>query len=54
MGLVDWIWLIAILVGSGWLLYRFLWKNKGHCHNGCTGQCSDKKHGQLVGKKSLY
>lgn len=31
MGFVDLVWLSAILGGSGWLLWRFLWKNQGSC-----------------------
>lgn len=43
MGFVDLIWLSAILAGSGWLIYRSLWKKKGHCQSGCGGQCDGKE-----------
>ncbi|BBA71667.1 FeoB-associated Cys-rich membrane protein [Geobacter sulfurreducens] len=31
-----------ILAGAAWLLYRSVWKKKGHCQ-GCEGGCCDKK-----------
>lgn len=45
MEIVDIIWMTLILVGAGTLFYRSVWKKKGHCHGGCTGQCGGKsKH----------
>lgn len=31
-----------ILAGAAWLLYRSVWKKKGHCQ-GCESGCCDKK-----------
>lgn len=36
MGLADLIWMGLILGGCFWLLWRFLWVNKGSCP-GCDG-----------------
>ncbi len=36
MGVNDVVWMVLILAGAGWLLYRSLWKKKGQCH-GCSG-----------------
>jgi hypothetical protein len=42
MGLIDILWLLAILGGVGYLLYRSFWKKKAHCGEGegCGGNCS--------------
>jgi hypothetical protein len=41
MGLVDILWLLAILGGVGYLLYRSFWKKKDPCGGGCGGgDCS--------------
>lgn len=42
MGTADMIIAAAILGVAAWLLYRSVWKKKGHCH-GCEGGCCDKK-----------
>jgi hypothetical protein len=43
MGLVDIVWMTLILAGAGYLLYRSLWKKKGHCGS-CEGcNCSSKQ-----------
>jgi hypothetical protein len=42
MSTVDIIIAAAILVGAAWLLYRSVWKKKGHCH-GCEGCSCEKK-----------
>lgn len=42
MGANDVVWMVLILGGVGWLLYRSLWKKKGECH-GCSGGCCGKK-----------
>ncbi len=31
MGMVDLIWLVSIVGGSAWLLWRFLIKERGSC-----------------------
>lgn len=36
MGTADMIIAAAILGVAAWLLYRSVWKKKGHCH-GCEG-----------------
>jgi len=44
MGVKDLLIAAAILIGAAWLLYRSLWKKKGHCR-GCEGcDCPEKKH----------
>ena len=45
MGINDVVWMVVILGGASWLLYRSLWKKKGTCH-GCSSGCcgSGKKH----------
>ena len=43
MGFTDIILMIAIIGGALYLLYRSLWKKKGHC-SGCeVGTCEMKK-----------
>lgn len=42
MGARDVVWMVVILAGAGWLLYRSLWKKKGQCH-GCNGCCGTEK-----------
>ena len=42
MGIVDIIWMAVILGGASWLLYRSVWKKKGHCQGCDSGSC-DKK-----------
>jgi hypothetical protein len=36
MSLIDIVLMTLILAGATYLLYRSLWKKKGHCH-GCDG-----------------
>ncbi|HSW64822.1 MAG TPA: FeoB-associated Cys-rich membrane protein [Dissulfurispiraceae bacterium] len=36
MGVADIFWMALILAAAGYLLYRSLWKKKGHC-SGCDG-----------------
>ena len=43
MGLVDLIWLGLILGGAGTLLYRSVWKKKGHCGSCSSCDCSTKR-----------
>jgi hypothetical protein len=42
MGAADIIWMALILAGAGYLLYRSIWKKKGHCQ-GCDSCGCDKK-----------
>ena len=42
MGVVDIVLMIAILAGAAWVLYRSLWKKKGHCHGCDSGSCGDR------------
>lgn len=41
MGASDIIVASAILVGAAYLVYRSLWKKKGHCP-GCAGGCATR------------
>lgn len=42
MGVKDIIIAAVILIGAVYLLYRSLWKKKGHCQ-GCSDGSCDKK-----------
>jgi len=42
MGVSDLIIAALILAGTVYILYRSLWKKKGHC-GGCDGGSCDKK-----------
>jgi hypothetical protein len=43
MDLTDVIWAVAIVVGALFVLYRSMWKKKGHC-TGCSSEaCLMKK-----------
>lgn len=42
MGIADIIIAAVILAGAAYLLYRSVWKKKGHCC-GCDSGCCDKK-----------
>ncbi|MCM0080672.1 FeoB-associated Cys-rich membrane protein [Geomonas sp. Red32] len=42
MGISDVIIAAALVSGSVYILYRSLWKKKGHCH-GCNGNCGGKE-----------
>ncbi|HWI41487.1 MAG TPA: FeoB-associated Cys-rich membrane protein [Verrucomicrobiae bacterium] len=43
MGFADLLIMAVILAASGYLLYRSLWKKKGHCQ-GCSDHgCSSRK-----------
>jgi hypothetical protein len=41
MGVSDFLIAAALVAGCCYVLYRSLWKKKGHCH-GCSG-CCDKQ-----------
>ena len=44
MGAKDMIIAAVILIGAFYLLYRSLWKKKGHCSgSGCDSGSCDKK-----------
>lgn len=42
MGIADIIIATVILAGAAYLLYRSVWKKKGHC-SGCDTGCCEKK-----------
>lgn len=43
MGATDLIIMVTILAGAAYLLYRSLWKKKGHCQ-GCSDHgCGNRK-----------
>jgi hypothetical protein len=42
MGFTDIAFMILIIGGAFYLLYRSLWKKKGHCP-GCDSETCDKK-----------
>jgi len=42
MGSADIVWMVLILGGAGYLLYRSVWKKKGHCQ-GCDNAGCTKK-----------
>lgn len=43
MGFTDIVWMTAIIGGAVYLLYRSLWKKKGHCQGCESGTCEGKK-----------
>lgn len=43
MGVADVIWMAVILAVAGYLLYRSLWKKKGHCPGCNECECSSGK-----------
>jgi hypothetical protein len=44
MGFADVIWAASIVAGAIYILYRSLWKKKGHCTGCCSSEtCSMKK-----------
>jgi hypothetical protein len=40
MGIADIIWMVLIIAGALYILYRSLWKKKGHCP-GCDSETCD-------------
>jgi hypothetical protein len=46
MGIVDGLWMVAIVGGAGALLYRSIWKSKGRCSGcdnaGCSRRSSER------------
>jgi hypothetical protein len=48
MGFSDIVWMGLIIAGTVYLLYRSVWKKKGHC-TGCDSQtCGLKKANRQV------
>jgi hypothetical protein len=43
MGLIDILLMGLIIAGAVYLLYRSLWKKKGHCQGCDSGTCDTKK-----------
>lgn len=43
MGLADIVWMAVIIGGAVYLLYRSIWKKKGHCSGCGSGTCDTKK-----------
>jgi hypothetical protein len=44
MGFVDIALMAVIISGAVYLLYRSLWKKKGHCQGCESGACTTKKN----------
>lgn len=42
MGIADAVWLMPILGGAGYLLYRSVWKKQGHCQGCDNAGCSKR------------
>ncbi|MBI3592812.1 MAG: FeoB-associated Cys-rich membrane protein [Nitrospirae bacterium] len=42
MGFWDILLMVAIVSGAAYLLYRSLWKKKGHCQGCDSGVCGKK------------
>jgi len=42
MGIGDIVWMALIVSGAGYLLYRSVWKKKGHCQGCVNAGCSKK------------
>lgn len=45
MGLTDLIWLVLIVGGTGYLLYRSFWKSKGQCACCSVKDCGKRSGG---------
>lgn len=43
MSFADIIWIIVTIAGAVYILYRSLWKKKGHCPSCDSGTCDVKK-----------
>jgi hypothetical protein len=48
MGPSDFILSAVILGGAGYLLYRSIWKKKGHCAGCPGGGCGARERGPVV------
>jgi hypothetical protein len=42
MGIVDVVLMVLIVAGARYLLYRSVWKKKGHCPGCDSGTCAVK------------
>ncbi|MEW6116098.1 MAG: FeoB-associated Cys-rich membrane protein [Nitrospirota bacterium] len=42
MSFADIIWMVVILSGAVYLLYRAVWKKKGYCQGCDSGMCHKK------------
>ncbi len=42
MGFTDTVWMLLIISGAAYLLYRSLWKKKGHCQGCASTECRKK------------
>jgi hypothetical protein len=49
MGFVDVVLMIVIVCGAVYLLYRSIWKKKGHCSGCDSGICDMKKKNNSKG-----
>jgi hypothetical protein len=43
MGPIDVVLMVLIVGGAVYLLYRSLWKKKGHCQGCLSGACDSKR-----------
>lgn len=46
MGFADILWMAVIIGGALYLLYRSIWKKKGHCPGCSSGTCEAGKKKQ--------
>lgn len=53
MGIADVLWMTLILGGAGYLLYRSVWKKKGHCQ-GCDNAGCSKSDLSLATAQSRF
>lgn len=42
MSVTDAVWMAAILAGAGWLFYRSVVRNRGHCPGCDAGRCEKR------------
>ncbi len=47
MGFTDIVWMTFIISGALYLLYRSIWKKKGHCP-GCDSETCTKKSEYMI------
>jgi hypothetical protein len=50
MGAIDILLMVLIIGGAVYLLYRSVWKKKGHCP-GCNSETCDEKNYRSTGKR---
>lgn len=46
MGIYDIAWMVMIVVGALYILYRSLWKKKGHCV-GCDSKTCELRRAKM-------